>query len=306
MLGYQHSQFFATNKEQTLTVPLRTKGGQSMRVSKTESTKLELAATPINVTQLCKELTKYPKTIEAEYLTNGFNNGFALHYEGPRMAFEAKNLKSAIQNPNIVRLKIKKELQAGRIAGPFTISPFKDLRVSPLGLVPKKEPGEFRLIHHLSYPEGESVNDYIDPKLCSVQYTKFDAAVQMVQHLGQGALLGKADIKSAFRLIPVSKDDFPLLGFKFDNLYYFDKALPFGCSISCAVFEKFATFLEWIVRKSCNVGDLEHYLDDYLFGGEKKTNHCTVMMETFFKLCQSLGVPIADEKTEGPTTILVF
>ena len=30
------------------------------------------------------------------------------------------------------------------------------------------------------------------------------------------------------------------------------------------------------------------------------------MMETFFKLCQSLGVPIADEKTEGPTTILVF
>ena len=55
----------------------------------------------------------------------------------------------------------------------------------------------------------------------------------MVQDLGTGRLLGKSDIKSAFRLLPVSLLDFYQLGFKFDSKYYFDKAMPFGCSIAC-------------------------------------------------------------------------
>lgn len=31
-----------------------------------------------------------------------------------------------------------------------------------MGIVLKKAPGKLKLIHHLSHPEGESVNDYID------------------------------------------------------------------------------------------------------------------------------------------------
>ena len=57
------------------------------------------------------------------------------------------------------------------------------MRVSPLGLVEKKTSGDFRLIHHLSYPQNEFVNDYIDPKLCFVKYASFDEAVALVQKL---------------------------------------------------------------------------------------------------------------------------
>ncbi|MCU7801309.1 MAG: hypothetical protein KZQ70_14550, partial [gamma proteobacterium symbiont of Lucinoma myriamae] len=32
--------------------------------------------------------------------------------------------------------------------------------------------------------------------------------------------------------------------------YYFDKCLPFGCSVSCKTWEIFATFLEFLVRKN--------------------------------------------------------
>ena len=74
-------------------------------------------------------------------------------------------------------------------------------------------------------------------KQLSATFAKFDAAVKMVQRLGNGALLDKADIKSAFKLITISQDDFRILGFRFDSQYYFDKSLPFGCSISCATFE---------------------------------------------------------------------
>ncbi|XP_066430821.1 vomeronasal type-2 receptor 26-like [Eleutherodactylus coqui] len=63
------------------------------------------------------------------------------------------------------------------MAGPFQEPPLADFVVSPLGVVPKREPNKFRLIHHLSYSKGASVNDGIDAELCSVVYTSFDAAI---------------------------------------------------------------------------------------------------------------------------------
>ncbi|KAM3928083.1 uncharacterized protein RB166_006211 [Leptodactylus fuscus] len=68
------------------------------------------------------------------------------------------------------------------MAGPFLEPPLAELKVSPLGVVPKKEPNKFRMIHHLSFPEGSSVNEGIDPELCSVVYTSFDAAIEWVRH----------------------------------------------------------------------------------------------------------------------------
>ena len=79
--------------------------------------------------------------------------------------------------------KIAKELSEDKIARPFTEPPFKNFRVSPIDLVEKKTKGEYRMIHHLSYPRGDSVNDFIDPELCTVQYTSFDQAIKMVQTL---------------------------------------------------------------------------------------------------------------------------
>lgn len=55
----------------------------------------------------------------------------------------------------------------------------------------------------------------------------------------------KCNIKSAFHLLPVHTNDFELLGFYFEGVYYMDRALPMGYSVSCANFERFSTFLEW-------------------------------------------------------------
>lgn len=266
---------------------------------------LDLAKTPIRLDNLQKELVGYDSAKAAE-IFNGFSSGFPLHYSGSHKPSDSKNLKSADIKPDVVRQKIETEVEAGRVAGPFDYRPLQTLRVSPLGLVPKHDPGQFRLIHHLSYPSGDSVNDYIDPELCSVQYTSFDEAVHMVQDLGRGCLLGKSDIKSAFRLLPVSPLDFDQLGFKFDGKFYFDKAMPFGCSIACQTFETFSTFLEFCVARQASVGRLLHYLDDFLFGGRKGTNHCSHIMSVFTDKMTLLGVPLASEKTEGPKTKICF
>ncbi|MCG8045582.1 MAG: hypothetical protein JAY66_07850 [Candidatus Thiodiazotropha taylori] len=271
----------------------------------TTDTTFSLAKTPIDLQNLQLELEDYDPDKAAE-IYNGFSSGFPLHYSGYRAPLDSKKLKSANIRPEIVRQKIQAEIEAGRVAGPFHARPIKNLRISPLGLVPKHEPGQFRLIHHLSYPSGNSVNDFIDPDLCSVLYTSFDEAVHMVQDLGRGCLLGKSDIKSAFRLLPVSPQDFDQLGFKFDGKFYFDKAMPFGCSIACQTFETFSTFLEYCVVKQASVGRLLHYLDDFLMGGSRGTNHCAYIMSVFQDKMTLLGVPIATEKTEGPKTKICF
>ena len=84
-------------------------------------------------------------------MSRGFREGFPLHYEGIRVSSDATNLLSALDNPEVVDAKLNKECEGGRLAGPFHKPPFHPIRVSPLGVVPKKTPEEFRLIHHLSY-----------------------------------------------------------------------------------------------------------------------------------------------------------
>ena len=70
-----------------------------------------------------------------------------------------------------------------------------------------------------------------------------DDIVYLVKRLGKGALCGKKDIKTAFRLLKVYPGDFNLLGIKFLDEYYVDKCMPMACSISCSTFEIFSTFL---------------------------------------------------------------
>ena len=79
-----------------------------------------------------------------------------------------------------------------------------------------------------------------------------------------------------------------------------------GCSMSCAAFEKFSTFLEWAVKYRSGLDSVVHYLDDFLFAGPKDSPECSMLMQTFRSLCDELGVPLAEEKTVGPTSCLVF
>ncbi len=184
-----------------------------------------------------------------------------------------------------------------------------NLIISPIGIVPKKAKDEYRLIHHLSHPHGNSDNDFIDPNLCTVHYSSMDDAIPLIQRLGPHVFLAKADIKSAFRLCLVAPQDFSLLGIKFNEKYYVDKALPMGCSISCSIFEKLSTFLEWAVRNRnssrCTQSDLMHYLDDFLFVGASELQ-CQAMLSTFLDTASDLGIPIASEKTALPCTTIAF
>ena len=250
-------------------------------------------------------LERYPDKNAVSVLLDGFTYGFRIGYLGPRVCRDSVCLPSAAQRPHVVREKLSKELSLGRIAGPFAARPLPLLQCSPIGLVPKHEPGAFRLIHHLSHPSGRSINDFIPRDRCVVHYASFDTAVDLVMRAGVGAWLAKSDIKSAFRLLPVHPEDYELLGFTFDGLYYYDKCLPMGCSISCSLFELFSTFLEFQVKQVAHSQFVTHYLDDFLFIGTSSQT-CGQALLAFTGLCEELGVPLAVEKTLGPVQVITY
>ena len=146
--------------------------------------------------------------------------------------------------PQVVDTKLHKELSLARVAGPFPYPPLQNMTFSPLGLQPKKAPGEYRIIHHLSYPKGSSVNDGIPRDCSSVHYATVEQAIHFIRSFGSNCYMAKTDIKSAFRIIPVHPSDYPLLGFHWRDGYYYDRCLPMGCSSSCAIFETFSTALQ--------------------------------------------------------------
>ena len=152
------------------------------------------------------------------------------------------NLKSTLENPASVNDKLSKELTAGRIVGPFNFPLFDPFKISPLSTAPKKSPREFRLIHHLSYPAGSSVDDGIPKELATVPYATIDDGNRLVKLLGKGcSFFSKTDIKSAFRIIPIAPRHFQLLGIEWQGKFYFDNCLPMGCSSSCQLFETLST-----------------------------------------------------------------
>ena len=250
-------------------------------------------------------MDKYPLHLK-NYLVNGFKFGFSIS----NFYFESnqgcKNLKSASLKPEVVQLKLDKEKSLGRIAGPFNHHPLNDMVYSPLGLQPKKLPGEFRVIHDLSHPRGgPSINSGIPKDIATVQYSSVPQAIQLIKKHGRFSYLAKTDIKSAFRIIPVCPEQYHLLGFQWNGLFYYDRCLPMGCSSSCSIFEAFSTSLEYIIRTKIKNVSVIHILDDFLFVSNSYKD-CYDALMLFLDICKNIGVPMALDKTFGPYQSLPF
>lgn len=104
--------------------------------------------------------------------------GCLVGYTGPDNAFILpNNLPSALLDPEIINGKLIHDLNAGRVIEINHPSP--PFISSPLGLVPKYD-GGFRKIHHLPYPGGDSVNDYIAAEASSLSYSSLQDIFQKV------------------------------------------------------------------------------------------------------------------------------
>lgn len=259
---------------------------------------------PIKPDKLAFWLKGYPPVLATD-LIHGFTFGFDLGFVGsPSNSPVIKNHLSAIQHPLAVNSTILKEVKLGRLLGPFDSIPFQSFHLSPIGMVPKKNPGEFRMIVDLSSPQGHSINSGISDASARVSYASIDDAITKILECGPGAFLAKSDIESAFRLLPIRPSQYHLLGIAWDDKFFFDRCLPMGARSACQLFERFSSALHFIASR-CGIKFIVHYLDDFLFIS-KSFVASNSDLNTFLKLCKDINVPLSCEKTVGPSQVLPF
>ena len=263
--------------------------------------------TPLNIPEWQTCLQSHPDTDFAAYILNGLQFGFHLGCRRPANLQSSKtNMQSARQNHLIIDDYLRCETEAGNILGPYPPHSFPNLHINRFGVIPKKHhPGRWRLITDLSFPEGSSVNDAIDPALCTLEYIKVDRVAESAMQLGNASLLAKIDIKSAYRLIPVHPMDRTMLGMQWNGQVYIDGMLPFGLRSAPKLFNAVADALEWCIAQK-GVQHIVHYLDDFLVMGPPNSPDCQESLHILEALCSKLGVPLAPEKRDGPASILTF
>ena len=123
--------------------------------------------------------------------------------------------------------------------------------------------------------------------------------------------LGKTDLSSAFRVLPLLISCICwLVMFTQDPTdgkwkYFVDKCLPFGASISCSHYQRFLNALKHILEVRTGKKAITNYLDDFLFVALTRL-WCNNMIQKFLELCRELHLPVALEKTEWSSTMVVF
>ena len=237
-------------------------------------------------------------------IIKGFQEGFTIGYFGiPNSCYDIDNSTSVNEHLSVVDDAVAKEVNAGRFIGPLTKLPFCTFQLNPLGVVPKKS-GSFRLITNLSSPKGSSINDFINDIFSAVKYSSIMDAIAILINLKPGSFLAKADVKSAFRLIPINPDQYHLLCYKWRGFFYIDTCLPMGARSSCQIFELFSSSLEFVLNK-LGVNFVVHYLDDFLFIHQERKG-CVRALESFKFIADDIGLPLAPEKTVLPARSIEF
>lgn len=266
-----------------------------------------MVKTPIRVDELQKRLKGY---MFHDYILEGFSRGFRIGVD--ERSVDMLKLGKIRKSTASVRFadelvdKLNTELKAGRVLGPYDDLPCDNLVISPLYVIEKSTPGKYRLIHHLSSPRGRSVNDCIVDNMKTVQYCSLLDVARYIHDQGLGAniYMAKMDLKDAYRCVPIHKDNWHLLGMSYQDKYFVDTCLPMGLASSCLIFSIISDAINWMATKRCEAR-IFSYLDDFLVVCSTKESTAS-SLDTLLELCQDIGFPVSEHKTEYPAKRMVF
>ena len=260
--------------------------------------------TPLIWQSWAQELVGHPDQAFTNFILSGISNGFRIGF-GRHQSLELAGRNLHCPRPSLVSEYLSREVQLGRMWKlPFGVFP-KGIHLSPIGLIPKKnKPGKWRLIVDLSSPFEHSINDGISQERSSLSYTSVDHLAALIVSEGQGSFLVKADVKEAYRMVPIHPEDQHLLGVQWNGAIYVDRMLPFGLRSAPKLFSALADAVQWMLKRK-GISKGIHYLDDFVLVAGSRVA-ADRQKSTLLWLFEHLGIPIEPAKLEGPSTCLTF
>ena len=133
--------------------------------------RLEGVYSPLVVHRWEQMLVHHPDRRFTEYLLSGIKDGFRIGFcrsgADHSSSSARKNMYSTLDHPEVVRVYLSEEPKRRTILGPFAPEEVPEVKINWFGVIPKShQPGKWRLIVDLSYPEGKSLSDGISSDLC--------------------------------------------------------------------------------------------------------------------------------------------
>ena len=214
---------------------------------------LQGVQTPLRHQAWVEALSELPDRTFRNYILDGIARGLHIGFNYSQCSCRpaTSNMRSALENASVVQAYLDVEVALKRIIGPVAphLAPV-GTQLSHFGVIPKSsQPGKWRLILDLSSPDGRSVNGGIEPELCSLQYLRLDEVVCQIGRWGEGTLLAKMDVASAYRIVPVHPGDRPMLGMQWNGAIFFDTRLPFSLRSAPKPFTALADALQWCFQQ---------------------------------------------------------
>ena len=78
-----------------------------------------------------------------------------------------------------------------------------------------------------------------------------------------------------------------------------------GCARSCRTFENISTALEWLAKNYLEIPLIIHLQDDFFLVSPTFAG-CQAQLSNFLSFCEFLSIPMAPDKTIGPSCVLYF
>ena len=187
-------------------------------------------------------------------------NGFPLVWEDPRNPAprrQQSNHPGAREHEEYMDATLKEFLAAG--AAREWEGPSPPRCVLPLNVIPKKQPGKFRVLL-----DGRHVNEFLKcPKFKYERLSDLEALMQ------PGEFMVGIDLTNSYWQLRMNDAAHEYLGFEWRGKYYVFTVLPFGLKSAPWGFSKIIReFCAYLRHKGFRV---LNYLDDFLFllGGDK-------------------------------------
>ena len=313
------------------------RSAEKRRVSREDEARLRAGApeASLNLKWLAEELKRLnygnKRFIETLMLAQ-VEGGFRMENNLEWRTVIGKNGRSAYLHPEKVHGKIREMRSKGYALGPFKREelPFEHVRVSGIFLIPRKSKGKWRLIVHMSAPEGDSVNSNRDMNV-PIKFHTIDYAAERVSRLAtQGKEEGerneihmsKEDADAFYNRMPIRPDEWWQHVIQWqdvtndyeedaEELFYILPVLPFGEKAAVEIAHQVSRAVHFmylhpqtsVKNSKLTVEELpviakdDHtavvYMDDFLIIA--KVKHAEKARKRIRILLRAAGIPRSDD-----------
>ena len=152
------------------------------------------------------------------------------------------------------RIKMSKQIlkwyNRDYLMGPYRESDpiVQTCRINPVFCVPKPDGSVRPVVNYSKSIQGSSLNDLLDPEICTVEYLQIREIVFTITAMGRGVYMWAKDLEDGYFNIKIAEHQCPQVAFRFAGLIFVPMVLVFGLSSAPLIFTVFMWYVVMAIR----------------------------------------------------------